>query len=35
MGIFGLLALVYLAPGLISRLIGPFVRFYVSVLGKF
>ncbi len=35
MGFFALLALVYLAPGLISGLIGPFVRFYVSMLGKF
>jgi Zn-dependent protease len=34
-GIFALLALVYLAPGLISGLIGPFVRFYLSMLGKF
>ena len=34
-GFFALLALVYLAPGLISGLIGPFVRFYVSMLGKF
>jgi Zn-dependent protease len=35
MGFFALLALVYLAPGLISGLIGPFVRFYLSILGKF
>jgi Zn-dependent protease len=35
MGFFALLALVYLAPGLISGLIGPFVRFYLSMLGKF
>jgi Zn-dependent protease len=34
-GFFGLLALVYLAPGLISGLIGPFIRFYLSMLGKF
>jgi|SRR5208282_5744960 Zn-dependent protease len=34
-GFFALLALVYLAPGLISGLIGPFVRFYLSILGKF
>jgi Zn-dependent protease len=34
-GFFALLALVYLAPGLISGLIGPFVRFYLSLLGKF
>jgi Zn-dependent protease len=34
-GFFALLALVYLAPGLISGLIGPFVRFYLSMLGKF
>jgi len=35
MGFFALLALVYLAPGLISGLISPFVRFYLSMLGKF
>jgi Zn-dependent protease len=34
-GFFALLALVYLAPGLISGLIGPFVRFYLTMLGKF
>jgi Zn-dependent protease len=34
-GFFALLALVYLAPGLISGLSGPFVRFYLSMLGKF
>jgi Zn-dependent protease len=34
-GFFALLALVYLAPGLISGLVGPFVRFYLSLLGKF
>jgi Zn-dependent protease len=34
-GFFALLALVYLAPGLISGLIGPFVRFYLTILGKF
>jgi Zn-dependent protease len=34
-GFFALLALVYLAPGLISGLIGPFVRFYLSMLVKF
>ena len=34
-GIFALLALVYLAPGLISGLIGPFVCFYLSMLVKF
>jgi Zn-dependent protease len=34
-GFFALLALVYLAPGLISGLIGPFIRFYLSMLGKF
>ncbi len=34
-GFFALLALVYLAPGLISGLIGPFVRFYLWMLGKF
>jgi Zn-dependent protease len=34
-GFFALLALVYLAPSLISGLIGPFIRFYLSMLGKF
>ncbi|MGA8541716.1 MAG: site-2 protease family protein [Terriglobales bacterium] len=34
-GFFALLALVYLAPGLINGLIGPFVRFYFAVLAKF
>ncbi len=34
-GFFALLALVYLAPGFISGLIGPFVRFYLFMLGKF
>jgi len=34
-GIFGLLALVYLAPGFLSGLISPFVRFYLMMLGKF
>ena len=34
-GIFGLLALVYLGGGLLSSLIRPFVRFYLSMLVKF
>ena len=34
-GIFGLLALVYLGGGLLSGLIHPFIRFFVSMLGKF
>ena len=34
-GIFALLALVYLGGGLLSSLIRPFVRFYLSMLGKF
>jgi Zn-dependent protease len=34
-GIFALLALVYLGGGLLSGLIRPFVRFYVTMLGKF
>jgi hypothetical protein len=34
-GIFALLALVYLGGGLLSSLIRPFVRFYVSILVKF
>ncbi len=34
-GIFGLLALVYLGGGLLSSLIRPFVRFYLMMLGKF
>lgn len=34
-GIFALLALVYLGGGLLSSLIRPFVRFYVLMLGKF
>ena len=34
-GIFGLLALVYLGGGLISALILPFIRFYFSVLAAF
>jgi len=34
-GIFGLLALVYLAPGLLNSLITPFVRFYGWILDKF
>jgi len=35
MGIFALLALVYLGGGLLRGLIGPFERFYVSLLAKF
>jgi len=34
-GIFGLLALVYLAPGFLSRLVDPFVSFYLFLLVKF
>lgn len=34
-GIFGLLALVYLGGGLLSSLIRPFVHFYLSMLVKF
>jgi len=34
-GFFALLALVYLAPGLLSGLIGPFVYFYRWMLAKF
>src|SRR5215469_10948658 len=34
-GIFGLLALVYLGGGLISGLIAPFWNFYLFLLGKF
>jgi Zn-dependent protease len=34
-GIFGLLALVYLGGGLLSGLIRPFIHFYVLMLGKF
>lgn len=34
-GIFGLMALVFLAPSLLNRLIDPPVRFYVFMLGKF
>ncbi|MFI5110746.1 MAG: site-2 protease family protein [Terriglobales bacterium] len=34
-GIFGLLALVYLGGGLISGLIRPFIYFYISMLVKF
>lgn len=34
-GIFALLALVYLGGGLLSGLIRPFLHFYVSLLGKF
>lgn len=35
MGFFALLALVYLGGGLLSGLIRPFLRFYVSLLVKF
>jgi Zn-dependent protease len=34
-GIFALLALVYLGGGLLSALIRPFLRFYLSMLAKF
>jgi Zn-dependent protease len=34
-GIFALLALVYLGGGLLSGLIRPFIRFYLSMLAKF
>ena len=34
-GIFGLLALVYLGGGLLSSLIRPFITFYVRMLAKF
>jgi len=34
-GFFALLALVYLAPGLLSALIGPFVYFYRWMLAQF
>jgi len=34
-GIFGLLALVYLGGGLLSSLLRPFVHFYLSMLVKF
>lgn len=34
-GIFALLALVYLGGGLLNGLIRPFVRFYLVMLGKF
>jgi len=34
-GVFGLLALVYLGGGLISSLIRPFVHFYFSMLARF
>jgi Zn-dependent protease len=34
-GIFGLLALVYLGGNLLSSLIRPFVRFYISMLVRF
>jgi hypothetical protein len=34
-GIFALLALVYLGGNLLWSLIHPFLRFYVSMLGKF
>jgi len=34
-GVFGLLALVYLGGNLLSTLIAPFIRFYVSILVRF
>ena len=34
-GIFGLLALVYLSGGLLFRVIAPFERFYISMLMRF
>ena len=34
-GIFGLLALVYLGGNLLSRLIHPFVEFFKGILTKF
>jgi Zn-dependent protease len=34
-GIFGLLALVYLGGGLLSSLLRPFIRFYLSILVRF
>jgi Zn-dependent protease len=34
-GIFGLLALIYLGGGLLFHLIAPFERFYISVLMRF
>ena len=34
-GVFGLLALVYLGGNLLSALIAPFIRFYVSMLVRF
>jgi Zn-dependent protease len=34
-GVFGLLALVYLGGNLLSMLIAPFIRFYVSMLVRF
>ncbi len=34
-GIFALLALVFLGGGLLSRLIRPFIHFYLSILVKF
>jgi Zn-dependent protease len=34
-GIFGLLALVYLGGGLLSGLIRPFIHFYIRMLVKF
>jgi len=35
MGIFGLLALVYLGGNLLSRLISPFMEFFTGVLARF
>jgi Zn-dependent protease len=34
-GIFGLLALVYLGKPLLRALINPFLDFYLSMVGKF
>jgi Zn-dependent protease len=34
-GIFGLLALVYLGGGLLSAMVTPFIRFYISMLVRF
>ena len=34
-GFFALLALVYLGGGLLSGLIRPFIRFYLTILGQF
>ena len=34
-GVFGLLALVYLGGGLLSAMVTPFIRFYISMLARF